>query len=753
VNAAAQIVRHGRGLFDNAVSSALTANRRRPNLEWLEDRVLLSVVDLTTAGSSGTINGAIYRQRTVSPAGSGNLSSFIRIHQTGTEFGYNTDARPYTDPVLLNGGTDTTATFNRSVALSTVPIVAIGGQAYLDFALDINQTGSSPLISLDEVQISLASSPTLQGYTSNGTYGGQASLAYDMGGSSSTWVKLNGNLSPGSGGSDMFMDIPLSDLPDSAFSGANRSLPLKSGTYVYLYSHFGTQNLNAGDASGSANDGFEQWATPTIGGSISTTSTTIYDAGTVQPIVNPELAGASVKDSATVSGTNGAGTGDVTFLFYHSIDGTGTALGAGTVALNSSGVANYSSILGPLPVGSYSFVAYYNGDTNYLPSASAVEPLTVVKTHPTLSTTPSPSTITLGSSTPPSMTDSATLASGYTPAGSITFNLYAPDGTTVVDAETVTVSGNGTYSMPVGYTLPTLGTVTGTYQWVVSYSGDANNNGVVSSVGSEPVPVHPSSPSLGTNASPGQVTLSSGSPPILTDSATLAGGFHETGTITFDPYAPGGVVPIHTEIVSAGGNGSYTTPTGYTLPTTGTVAGTYQWVATYSGDGNNNGVASARGNEPVVVAPANLLLSTTPAPGNVTLTSGSPPVLKDSAMLTGGFHETGNVVFSLYAAGGVSPVYTETVTVSGNGTYSTLVGYTLPTSGTVIGTYQWVAAYSGDANNTSVTSTKGNESVPVQPANPSLGTNASPVSVTLSSGSPPILTDTATLTGGTTRPG
>ena len=137
---------------------------------------------------------------------------------------------------------------------------------------------------------------------------------------------------------------------------------------------------------------------------------------------------------------------------------------------------------------------------------------------------------------------------------------------------------------------------------------------MTSTKGNEPVQVHTANPSLGTNANPGSVTLSSGSPPILTDTATLTGGFSPTGTITFDLYAPGGVVPIHTEIVSASGNGTYTTPTGYTLPTTGTVTGTYQWVATYSGDGNNNGVASAKGNEPVVVAPATLLMSTTTNP-------------------------------------------------------------------------------------------------------------------------------------------
>ena len=48
------------------------------------------------------------------------------------------------------------------------------------------------------------------------------------------------------------------------------------------------------------------------------------------------------------------------------------------------------------------------------------------------------------------------------------------------------------------------------------------------------------------------------------------------------------------------------------------MTGTYQWIVSYSGDGNNNPVASASGDEPVVVAPATLLLSTTINPSDVT---------------------------------------------------------------------------------------------------------------------------------------
>ena len=154
--------------------------------------------------------------------------------------------------------------------------------------------------------------------------------------------------------------------------------------------------------------------------------------------MNPVSAGITVKDGTSVTGSRGTATGNVTFLFYQSINGTGIAIGAGTVPLNSSGVAKYSNVEGPLAVGSYSFVAVYNGDTHYLPSASAVEPLIVQAAQPNLTTTQNPARITLSGTTPPVLIDSASLSQGYIPTGTINFTLYAPGGTTVVDSETVT---------------------------------------------------------------------------------------------------------------------------------------------------------------------------------------------------------------------------------------------------------------------------------------------------------------------------
>ena len=68
---------------------------------------------------------------------------------------------------------------------------------------------------------------------------------------------------------------------------------------------------------------------------------------------------------------------------------------------------------------------------------------------PTLTTIPSPTAVTLATNSV-TLTDSATLANGKAPTGTITFSLVAPGGGTV-DTETVAVSGNGTYSTPTGF--------------------------------------------------------------------------------------------------------------------------------------------------------------------------------------------------------------------------------------------------------------------------------------------------------------
>ncbi|HQU45816.1 MAG TPA: hypothetical protein PK867_23580, partial [Pirellulales bacterium] len=383
-----------------------------------------------------------------------------------------------------------------------------------------------------------------------------------------------------------------------------------------------------------------------------------------------------------------------------------------------------------------------------------------------------------------SLNDSATLSGGSNPTGTVTFYLFAPGVTptanggevrrganvqiayyeqrreqldperTVFDTvgegnDTVTVNGNGTYDTsmgnnPGGY----VPTAVGIYEWVAVYSGDANNSPATSAFGSEPQPVGKQNPTILTTT-PNVTAVTLGTTTVtLKDTAALSMGINPTGTITWNLYLGGTLVD--TESAAVNGNGSYTTPVGYTLPMSAAVTGTYQWNATYSGDAENEGDSDINdASERTVVSPASPSIATIPG-GTVVLGSGA--MLTDSANLAGGYFATGTVTFSLYNPSH-AVVYTDTVTVSGNGTYDTSTGTDpggyLPA---VTGTYQWVAVYSGDANNQTVTSKFGDEPEVVSPSPVPPSISTTPGS-TVVLGSSVKLTDTATLSGGNSPAG
>lgn len=187
-------------------------------------------LDLTTAGSYGQINGALFYQADPRPTGTGYIRSFVRIQdQPGTEEGYNTDGRP------LQFDENTSAEFTRSLRLADVPVVNTGGIDYREFLLDINESngGDKNFLSLDKLEIYLGHAPNLLGYPT-----GLGAKVYDLDEGGDNWILLDYDLNSGSGSGDMFAYIP-----DSSFTG---------GDYVYLYSRFGD------NATCSA--GFEEWA-------------------------------------------------------------------------------------------------------------------------------------------------------------------------------------------------------------------------------------------------------------------------------------------------------------------------------------------------------------------------------------------------------------------------------------------------------------------------------------------------------------
>jgi uncharacterized repeat protein (TIGR01451 family) len=386
-------------------------------------------------------------------------------------------------------------------------------------------------------------------------------------------------------------------VPDSTVTP-----PLPAGSdYVFIASYSGDGNYH------SSISGFEPLI---IRPGSSTTATTILDATTGSPPTG--IAGESVLDTATVTGSPAAfpPTGTVIYIFtgpqlaglivpagWDQAGQTSLTTWTQTVTL-SGGLVPDSAATPALPAGSYQFLASYSGDGNYAGSLSAPEPLTIGPRSPMLITVPSETVVELGDAPPPLLSDTAVLSGGLNPTGSITFELF--QGGTLVHEEMVSVRGNGSYTTPMGFQLPSGGTVAGNYQWVASYSGDGSNNPVFrdTSAGNERVTVIDPTPTLVTTASPTMVTLGPNGA-TLTDTATLSGGFFPTGDIVFELFFNSGSELVFSRAVTVNSNGDYTTS--FTLPSTGP-AGTYQWVAVYGGDPNNNEVATALGDEPVTVS-------------------------------------------------------------------------------------------------------------------------------------------------------
>ena len=144
-----------------------------------------------------------------------------------------------------------------------------------------------------------------------------------------------------------------------------------------------------------------------------------------------------------------------------------------------------------------------------------------------------------------------------------------------------------------------------------SFSGDSNNNPVTSGCNDEPVAVAKSSPSILTTQQPASGAIGD----IYKDTATLSGAANldGSGSVTFTLYSAkdcGGTV-LDTETVdNVSANGDYTTPTGFKIQN----AGTYYWVASFSGDSNNKAFTSGCNDEPVAVAKNQPSILTTQQP-------------------------------------------------------------------------------------------------------------------------------------------
>lgn len=220
-----------------------------------------ATLDLTAASASGFINGAFFTNTDVGSTGTGVIQPFVRVQDNGIADGYNATARPLMPDV------NSSPTFTHDLQLTAVPQVTLGGIAYYEFLLDINQTNNNPLLSLDKIQLytratALTEADDLADLT------GSSALRYDLDSGENSTILLNYDLNSGSGSGDLFAYFPV-----SAFGS--------STDYLYFYSMFGE---TGGDYE--ENDGFEEWAVREPG-----TPNRVPDGGTTIALLGMALLG------------------------------------------------------------------------------------------------------------------------------------------------------------------------------------------------------------------------------------------------------------------------------------------------------------------------------------------------------------------------------------------------------------------------------------------------------------------------------
>jgi len=272
--------------------------------------------------------------------------------------------------------------------------------------------------------------------------------------------------------------------------------------------------------------------------------------------------------------------------------------------------------------------------------------------------------------------------------------------------------------------------------------------GVSTTVGPVAINLHcKATPKLATVASPKPGIP--GQPMAVFDTATLTGcaGNVCTGSVAFTLVGPNSCATV----VLGPGTVAVVNNTAKATGISGVLAaGDYYWIATYSGDQNNNAVNPAVGcgdpdeliRMPDLNSPS---LSSVASPHQVTL--GQLTALSETTFLNGCYNNTctGSITLAIVGPNNCNAIALGPGTFLVNGNSLTTPGLWLPKTP---GNYYWTATYSGDNQNHPVSSAVGcgdsNELIHVGAA-AQLSTAASPQIV--SAGQPVSLHDTGTLNG------
>lgn len=652
----------------------------------------LTVVDYTTPVRQGTLSKPV----PVTVENDGNLSfNPTPAAQTSAQLDLPTTTCIATTPLIAAGDCVVGAVFAPTITLNSLTTNINVTGATVNSPLDIEMVGIA--LAPNSTTTTISSAPNPSNFGNN--------------------VKFTVTVTTGTGTGVLTGSVSIADT----FNGATTVIATGLTVNGSGVATFSTSSLAVGLHSivASYTDDPNHLSSTSTDYSVAPLIQTVNEqtATTLTSSANPSLLGNPVTFTAKVSISGGGGvtpnSGTVTFIDATKVPN----VTLGTVSVNNSAVAAYTT--STLTVGVHQIIAVYSGDSSreILGSTSDVLNQDVqAQTTITVTSSLNPSNYGLG------VTFTATISSASPIAATGTV-AFLDNGTQIGTGTlaATTTAGVSTAS----FTIATL--AVGTHPITATYAGDINNSPGTTAAALNQV-VNQAQTSVALTATPNPGVAGVGVAITATIKIT-AGAGTPTGTVTFTS----GTTAL----------GSTTLVNGVAAINPVLAAGTYQIVATYSGDTNDAGSVSAP--LPLVVNLGTTATTFTIVPNPAQVVS---PVTFTATVTGNGTVPTGTVSFFNGA------------TLLGTATLNAKAIAVFTTSTLAAGTYSVTASYSGDVNNSPSTAAAISLTVGLIPtttdltASTTTGSNPQTILTAVVVGtSGPTPTGTVTFTSGTTTIG
>jgi len=448
----------------------------------------------------------------------------------------------------------------------------------------------------------------------------------------------------------------------------------------------GTHTITATFTSSDSN--FKSGASNVLSQIVSPTgTTTTLVAAPSTSSVNQKVAFTATVTPAIAPFSNSTNpTGGVTFSY--TLGAQTAVLCTAAVPVSTTAMVTTAVCNAPLPTkGTYSIMAAYAGDKNFLGGSSAAISQTVSAPTTTVTVTAQPPSAVVNQQVSFTAAIVPSFAGSTEPSGTVVFT----DTLTATQLCSITVSAAGTVA-PCTVAFATAATHTIT----AAYSGDSNFPAATSAVFSEPVQVAPTAvsvvSSLPISVATQTVTFTASVTPTPTGAAVPTGKMTFTssdGTLN----ALCGAVPVS---AAANGTAAANCVAQFPLNEPVTASGAVTIAASYSGD--NNFAASSNTSFQQTVQNFAVAFSA-PASGQVTLTQGysnakdpfNPTKITVAVTSSGAFSDSLDVTCAVISATTNGPVSDPACSLSAStlpGTTGSSLTYTLTASpAALVGAY------------------------------------------------------------------